>query len=225
MFIANPRRRKARRRHKRNPRALRPAVRRHRRRSRRNAPAVMAANTPRRHRRKRLVTRRHVRRHRRNPESHMMRSRAARKGYARRHHRRHRRNPAIFSGIATTLKDGAFGALGTMGVNYIANQINKVANVSGMTGSGIKLATALFVPKLLSKPLGKYANTIQTVAVAYALMQIAQDFLPTTLAPMLSVLNPSQGAIMPGPGTMGLLQPAQTVSAGEVNDYAYGLNN
>ena len=219
MFIANPRRRKHRRRHKRNPRAARPAVRRHRRRSRRN-PVVMNA-APRRHRRRRSVARR---RHRRNPESHAVRVRAARKGYARRHHRRHRRNPAIFSGIGTTLKDGAFGALGTMGVNYIANQINKVANVSGTTGSGVKLATALFVPKLLAKPLGKYASTIQTVAVAYALMQIAQEFMPATLAPMLAVLSPS--ASIPGASTMGMLSPApSTVGAGEVNEYAYSLNN
>ena len=121
-------------------------------------------------------------------------------------------------GITSALKNGAIGAFGTLVINGVTNQVNKMVGFTGMTGDAVQLAGAVFIPALLSKFLKGSAETIQLVATGYVLTKVANQVVGTALPSFnLSALMPAQpvGALMPASSMpMGAQSPA----------YEYDLN-
>ena len=216
IYATNPRRRRHRARRRRNPES----------RSQRRRAARKGWRSRRRYRvnpsRRHVMRRRHRVRRRRNPfyghrAEHSM---DARRGWRHRRSRRylrHRRNPGGM-GIGNALKNGAIGAVGTLVINGVTNEVNKLIGFTGMTGDAVQLAGAVFIPALLSKFLKGSAETIQLVATGYILTKVANQVVGTALPSFnLSALMPTQpmGALMPASGMpMSAQSPA----------YEYDLN-
>jgi len=127
---------------------------------------------------------------------------------------RRRRNPirarGLFAGVVPLLKDAAVGAVGAVGVELAMGQVNKYLpdNLKATptkigAGDAIKLATAIVLGKLLSRPTRGLSNRMAEGAVTVQLHELIRRHMPATMP--LAYASPARivrGSPRIGPNTI-----------------------
>lgn len=168
---------------------------------------VLMGNPRRRHKKRRARranprrATHHRRRRRRNPETHVTRVRAARRGARHRrrnpiykmHRRKRRRNP-IGSDITNIFKTGAFGALGGLALDILVSKTSSMLPTtlqSGMANYAVKAAGAIGIGLIGEKALGPgKGRDIANGTMAIVLHEIAGTLIAgvsPTLATSLGI--------------------------------------